>query len=66
MPANDSSPRANPSVFEAFVREALAADSDIDAGEEAYRADEVHTWLEQLALNHSGALPKPIDNNLSP
>jgi hypothetical protein len=58
--AEHTSAHAKPTAIGDFVREALAADSDINGGGETYRADEVHTWLEQLALDHATAPPKPI------
>jgi predicted transcriptional regulator len=45
--------------MEVFVREALASERAIEAGEEVYAADEVHAWLERLARGKKGARPKP-------
>lgn len=43
----------------AFVREALAADAEIKAGADVYRAEDVHAWLDRLATKRKPALPKP-------
>ena len=45
--------------MQAFVREALAADADINDGGAVYRAEEVHAWLDRLAHNPQAARPKP-------
>lgn len=45
--------------MQAFVREALAADAKVEAGEAVYRADDVHAWLSRLARNPKAARPKP-------
>ena len=42
-----------------FVREALAAKADIDAGGPVYRAEDVHAWLERLAKGEKAPRPKP-------
>lgn len=42
----------------AFVQEALASDAAIDAGENVYRAEDVHVWLERLAKDGRTARPK--------
>lgn len=42
-----------------FVREALAADAAVGKGAAVYRAEDVHTWLDRLALNRKAARPKP-------
>jgi predicted transcriptional regulator len=42
-----------------FVREALAADAAIEAGEPVYRAADVHAWLARLATNRTAARPRP-------
>lgn len=39
-----------------LVKEALAADADIERTGEAYRADDVHAWVDRLA---KGAAPRP-------
>lgn len=44
---------------QAFVREAGAADAAIDAGQQVYRAEDVHAWLERLATKPKAARPKP-------
>jgi predicted transcriptional regulator len=45
--------------MEDFVKEALASDRAVEAGEEVYAADEVHAWLERLARGKKAARPKP-------
>ena len=45
--------------MQSFVREALAADAEIEAGAEVYRAEDVHAWLDRLAHKRKTALPKP-------
>ena len=42
-----------------FVKEALAADRDIDRNGGVYAAADVHAWLERLARNKKAARPKP-------
>jgi predicted transcriptional regulator len=42
-----------------FVKEALAADADIERTGEVYRAEDVHAWLERLAKGEKPARPKP-------
>ena len=41
--------------MQAFVREALAADAEIEAGATAYRAEDVHDWLNRLATKLEAA-----------
>ena len=43
----------------AFVEEALAADREIEATGEVYRAEDVHAWLDGLARGRKAARPKP-------
>jgi predicted transcriptional regulator len=50
---------AHEEKMEAFVREALDADEDIDRTGEVYSADEVHAWLERLATRKKAPRPKP-------
>ena len=45
--------------MQAFVREALAADAEIEAGADVYRAEDVHDWLDRLATKRKAAPPKP-------
>jgi predicted transcriptional regulator len=45
--------------MQSFVREALAADAEIEAGAEVYRAEDVHAWLDRLAGKRKAAPPKP-------
>jgi len=42
-----------------FVRDALAAKSDIEKGGAVYRADDVHAWMERLAKGEKAARPAP-------
>ena len=42
-----------------FVQEALDSDRRIDEGEEVYRAEDVHAWMERLAAGEPAARPKP-------
>lgn len=42
-----------------FVKEALAADADIESTGEVYRAEDVHAWLERLAKGEKPSRPKP-------
>jgi predicted transcriptional regulator len=42
-----------------LVKEALAADSEIDKTGEVYRADDVHAWMKRLATGESAPRPKP-------
>ena len=45
--------------MKAFVRDALAAKTDIEAGGAVYRADDVHAWMERLAKGGKAARPAP-------
>jgi predicted transcriptional regulator len=42
-----------------LVKEALAADAEIDRTGEVYRAEDVHAWAERLAPGATSARPKP-------
>jgi len=42
-----------------LVREALAADADIEKSGEVYRAEDVHAWMSRLAAGDNVARPKP-------
>jgi predicted transcriptional regulator len=42
-----------------FVREALAADADIERTGEVYRAEDVHAWVDRLAKGRKTSRPKP-------
>jgi predicted transcriptional regulator len=44
---------------QSFVREALAADADIERTGEVYRAEDVHAWIERLAKGRKTPRPKP-------
>jgi hypothetical protein len=41
-----------------FVKEAIAADLAIDKGAPVYAADDVHAWLERLAVDGNAPPPK--------
>jgi len=42
-----------------LVKEALAADSEIEKSGEVYRAEDVHAWMSRLAAGEPSARPKP-------
>jgi len=42
-----------------LVKEALAADAEIERTGEVYRAEDVHAWMERLARGASATRPKP-------
>jgi predicted transcriptional regulator len=42
-----------------LVKEALAADTEIDKTGEVYRAEDVHTWMNRLGLEQTAARPRP-------
>jgi predicted transcriptional regulator len=42
-----------------LVKEALAADVDIEKTGEVYRAEDVHAWMNRLAVGKAGARPTP-------
>jgi predicted transcriptional regulator len=42
-----------------LVKEALAADDDIEKTGEVYRAEDVHAWMARLARGDSADRPKP-------
>lgn len=46
--------------FSAFVREAEAADKEIEAGADVYCAEEVHAWMKALAGGKKPPRPKPL------
>lgn len=46
--------------YRAFLKEALAADTGIEKGAPVYAADDVHAWLEQLAVNPDARRPKAL------
>lgn len=45
--------------MKAFVRDALAAKTDIEAGGAVYRAEDVHAWMERLAKGEKPPRPAP-------
>ncbi len=45
--------------MEEFIKEALAADREIDEGGEVYAAADVHSWLGRLAKGEQAVRPKP-------
>ncbi len=42
-----------------LVREAMAADAEIELTGEVYRAEDVHAWMGRLAKGHVSDRPKP-------
>jgi len=50
---------AHEEKMQSFVKEALAADVDIERTGEVYRAEDVHTWIERLARGKKAVRPKP-------
>jgi predicted transcriptional regulator len=42
-----------------LVKDALAADSEIDKTGDVYRPDDVHAWMKRLATDASAPRPKP-------
>ena len=42
-----------------LVKEALAADADIEKSGEVYRAEDVHAWMSKLAAGDKVTRPKP-------
>lgn len=42
-----------------LVKEALAADEEMDRTGEMYRAEDVHAWMERLAQGVATPRPKP-------
>ena len=45
--------------MQSFMREALAADAEIEAGAAVYQAEDVHAWLDRMAHKRKTAPPKP-------
>ncbi|HEV7609064.1 MAG TPA: hypothetical protein VGO61_17105 [Steroidobacteraceae bacterium] len=43
----------------ALVKDALAADAEIDRTGDVYRAEDVHAWMERLARGAGNERPKP-------
>lgn len=46
-------------ALEAFVKEALEAEADIDKTGEVYRAEDVHAWIDRMARGEKSQRPKP-------
>jgi hypothetical protein len=42
-----------------LVKEALAADAEIDRSGEGFRAEDVHAWARRIAQGVAGPRPKP-------
>lgn len=42
-----------------LVKEALAADAEIEKTGEVYRAEDVHAWMGRLAHDETAARPRP-------
>ena len=43
---------------QSFIKEAVAAEADIERTGEVYRAEDVHAWLERLAKGQRPPRPK--------
>jgi predicted transcriptional regulator len=50
---------AHEEQMRSLVREALAADANVDKTGEVYRAEDVHAWMTRLAVDGSAPRPKP-------
>jgi predicted transcriptional regulator len=42
-----------------LVKDAIAADAEIEKTGEVYRAEDVHVWMQRLATDTGAARPKP-------
>jgi hypothetical protein len=42
-----------------LVKEALAADAQIEKSGEVFRGEDVHAWMNRLIADRSAARPKP-------
>ena len=42
-----------------LVKEAIAADAEIERSAEVYRAEDVHAWMNRLAKGEAPPKPKP-------
>jgi predicted transcriptional regulator len=42
-----------------LVKEALASDAEIEKGQEVYGVQDVHAWMERLAIGEATERPKP-------
>jgi predicted transcriptional regulator len=42
-----------------LVKEAMAADAEVDRSGEVYRAEDVHAWMQRLAQGVATVKPKP-------
>jgi len=42
-----------------LIKEARAADAEIDGSGELYRAEDVHAWMQRLAHDETAARPRP-------
>lgn len=42
-----------------LVKDALAADAEVDETGEVYRAEDVHAWMQHLAVDGRAQRPKP-------
>jgi predicted transcriptional regulator len=42
-----------------LIKEAIAADADIEKTGEVYRAEDVHAWMKRIAIGEGAARPKP-------
>jgi hypothetical protein len=50
-------------MHELVRTEAAAVNADIEAGGKTYRAEDVHTWLDRLAIRHQRELAYPLQVN---
>jgi hypothetical protein len=42
-----------------LIKEALAADAEIEKSGEVFRAEDVHAWMTRLAVDGHTSRPKP-------
>jgi predicted transcriptional regulator len=42
-----------------LIKEALAADTEIESTGEVYRAEDVHAWMKRLSIDPAAKRPKP-------
>jgi predicted transcriptional regulator len=51
---------AHEEKMQSFVKEALAADADVERTGEVYKADAVHSWLQRMAKGRKATRPKRL------
>jgi hypothetical protein len=49
-----------PPKLRGLVKDALAADRDIEKTGEVYRAEHVHAWMKRLAVDDAAPRPAPL------